>query len=274
MNTIIESLSIIVPILYVIIIFFYSYIFFKRIKKLESKITIVITILLGIHLTFIILRGIALENFPLVSKPDVFSFLALMIISFNFIFEKHVDSIATGLFAFIFALLIQIISSIFFKWEYSNILILSNPIFFIHVIFTLLGYTAICISSLYALLYILLNHNIKRHRLGTIYEKLPPLNLLEKMSINSVIIAIILLGIGIVLGHVNAKITIGSYFPMDVKVLFSDLIWISYFTGYFFAQLNKWRGRWMAYLSIIGFIIFIFTNVITIIFSNFHQFGN
>jgi ABC-type uncharacterized transport system permease subunit len=124
---------------------------------------------------------------------------------------------------------------------------------------TILGYTAICISALYALLYIMLNHNIKHHRLGLIYEKLPPLNLLEKMSIRSVQIGILFLGIGILLGHLsNGK----------MKIAFSDFIWFCYFIGYLIAQLKKWRGRWMAYLSLTGFAILVITNISLLFIEN------
>jgi ABC-type transport system involved in cytochrome c biogenesis permease subunit len=93
------------------------------------------------------------------------------------------------------------------------------------------------------------------------------------MSIRSVQIGIIFLGLGVLLGHVNAGSVLGTYWPIDAKVIFSDGIWLGYFIGYIIAHLNRWRGRWMAYLSMVGFGILILTNI-TIVFikDTFHQF--
>ena len=138
---------------------------------------------------------------------------------------------------------------------------------------SIFGYTAITISAIYAILYILLNHNIKNYRLGVIYEILPPLKHLERMSIRSVKIGIVTLGLGIIVGHLVAGDVIGSYWPVDAKVIYNNIIWFGYFIGFIFAQINNWRGRWMAYLSIVGFIIFILANIsLLFIHNTFHQF--
>jgi ABC-type transport system involved in cytochrome c biogenesis permease subunit len=86
-------------------------------------------------------------------------------------------------------------------------------------------------------------------------------------------IGIISLGLGVVLGHVHAGNVLGTYWPIDAKVIFSDGIWLGYFIGYIIAHLNRWRGRWMAYLSMVGFGILVLANI-TIIFikDTFHQF--
>ena len=151
--------------------------------------------------------------------------------------------------------------------------LLDNPFYIIHVVLAVIGYSAISISALYAFLYILLNHNIKYHRLGIIYEKLPPLRNLERLSIRSIQIGIFTLGLGILAGHIQAKQMIGTYWPMDPKVIYNNIIWFCYFLGHIIAQMYKWRGRWMAYLAILGFGILIFTNIMIIFIKNtFHQF--
>jgi ABC-type uncharacterized transport system permease subunit len=119
----------------------------------------------------------------------------------------------------------------------------------------------------------MLNHHIKHHRLGIIYEKLPALRNLEKRSIRSVQIGIITLGLGILIGHYIAGTALGTFWPMDAKVIYNNIIWAGYFTGFLIAHLYKWRGRWMAYLAMLGFAILIFTNIMIIFIDNtFHQF--
>jgi ABC-type uncharacterized transport system permease subunit len=268
-----QALSIILPAIYLLIVFLYGYIFFKRNKILETKTIFVLIVLFVIHATHIVLRGTAIGTFPLSTKLDALSFLAFTIVFVNLIIELSVKTKATVFFALVLSFIIQAVSSIFYNWDLIHNPLLSNPIFLVHVIMAVAGYAAICISALYALLYILLNHNIKYHRMGLIYERLPSLSLLERMSIRSVQIGIISLGLGIILGHLHAGDALDTYWPNDAKVIFSNIIWFGYFIGYIVAQLKNWRGRWMAYLSMVGFGIFIIANITIIFIENtFHQF--
>ena len=93
------------------------------------------------------------------------------------------------------------------------------------------------------------------------------------MSIHSVQIGIITLGLVIFVGNLHAGDVLDTYWPIDPKVIYNNIIWFGYFVGFIIAQIFKWRGRWMAYLAMVGFGILIFTNImIVFIDSTFHQF--
>jgi len=265
--------SIILPIIYFISVVFYGFIFYGRNKNLAGAAAPMIFFLLILHTGHISFRAAAIENFPLITKFDALSLLAFFILSLELMIQKIFRNKAAGFFALILAFIIQAVSSIFFNWNIQPNTLLENWYFITHVLMTTLGYTAISISALYALLYLLLNYSIKHHRLGILYAQLPPLRILEKMSIYAVRIGIAALGFGILLGHVLSADLLKSFWPNDAKVWFSSIIWFGYFAGYIISQLQKWRGRWMAVLSISGFGILILANI-TIIFikDTFHNF--
>jgi ABC-type uncharacterized transport system permease subunit len=273
MKTISQLLSVLLPAIYLLVVFLNAHIFFGRNKKLEVRIPLMLILLLAIHSAHLILRGMAIEMLPLSTKFDALSFFAFAIIILILIIELSSENKAIVFFAVLLSFIIQTISSIFYSWNLTPHPLLNNPLYAVHVVLTVLGYSAISVSALYALLYIMLNHNIKYHRLGLIYEKLPPLRLLERMSIRSVQIGIITLGLGILVGHLHAWDVLGTYWPIDAKVIYNNIIWFGYFIGFIIAQIYKWRGRWMAYLAMVGFGILIFTNIMIIfIDSTFHQF--
>jgi len=273
MKTTSQIFSLLLPVVYLVIVFLNAYIFFGRNKKLEIKVPLMITILIVLHGIHILLRGLAIEALPLTTKLDALSLLALAIIVLILIIELSSDNRTTILFAVFLSFIIQTISSLFNSWDLIHHPLLENPLYAVHVILTILGYSAISISALYALLYIILNNNIKNHRLGIISEKLPSLRNLERLSIRSVQIGIITLGLGIFIGHLIAKQILGTFWPVDPKVIYSNIIWIGYFLGLVIAQIYKWRGRWMAYLAMTGFGILILTNfMIIFIDTTFHQF--
>ena len=273
MKAISQILSILLPVIYLVVVFLNAYIFFGRNKNLETKVPLMIIILIIFHTAQIILRGMAIEMLPLVTKFDAISFLAFVIVILILIIELSSENKTTIFFAVLLSFIIQTISSIFYNWHLTPHPLLNNPIYAVHVVLVILGYSAISISALYALLYIMLNHNIKYHRLGLIYKKLPPLRHLERLSIRSLQIGIVTFGLGILVGHFHAGNVLGKYWPIDAKVIYNNIIWFGYFAGFIIAQIYKWRGRWMAYLSILGFGILIFTNIVIIFIDyTFHQF--
>jgi ABC-type uncharacterized transport system permease subunit len=273
MKTISQILSALLPVLYLLVVFLNAYMFFRRNKNLENKVPLMIIILIIVHSAQIIMRGLAIDMFPLSTKFDALSFLALAIIILVLTVEFSNENKTIVYFAVLLSFIIQSISSMLFSWDLTPHPLLANPIYVVHVLLAILGYSAISISALYALLYIMLYHNIKYHRFGLIYEKLPSLGHLERLSIRSVQIGIITLGLGILAGHIHAGDALGTYWPIDEKVIYNNIIWFGYFVGFIITQVYKWRGRWMAYIAMVGFGILIFTNILIIFIDNtFHQF--
>jgi ABC-type uncharacterized transport system permease subunit len=136
------------------------------------------------------------------------------------------------------------------------------------------GYTALSLAAIYALMYIIQNNNLKKRKLGNLFMQLPALTYLEKMSLRSVLTGIILLGIGILLGHYQALVMIGEFWPNDIKVITSDMVWIIYVVGYLLTVVKKWRGEKMAKLSLYSFIVLIIGGGIIIYMSeSFHKFN-
>ena len=136
------------------------------------------------------------------------------------------------------------------------------------------GYTALSLAAIYALMYIIQNNNLKKRKLGNLFIQLPALTYLEKMSLRSVVTGIVLLGIGILLGHYQALVMIGDFWPKDVKVILSDAVWLLYVAGFIITSVKRWRGEKMAYMSLYGFLILIVGGGIIIYMSeSFHKFN-
>ena len=147
MKTSSQIFSALLPVVYFLVVLFYVQIFRARNKWLENKSSFVLITLMIIHLTHIILRGLATGAIPLITKFDALSFLALLIIGTYLLIELSLNNKATGLFVIILSFLIQTSSSIFYNWDITQLPLLNNPIYITHVVLTVLGYTGICIFS-------------------------------------------------------------------------------------------------------------------------------
>ncbi|MGA2191893.1 MAG: cytochrome c biogenesis protein CcsA [Nitrospirota bacterium] len=96
--------------------------------------------------------------------------------------------------------------------------------------------------------------------------------LLEKMVFRTAYYGFALFTISMVIGGIWAYLAWGTYWLWKVKELWSFLIWI-YYAGFLHAfYVRKLRGRGVAWLSIAGFIITMFTYLgVGILMKNTHQ---
>lgn len=274
MKTLSQILSYLLPVLYLVVIYIYFIIYKGRNKNLASKSTWFLAALLLIHATEIAVRHITLKAIPLSTAHDALSFLAFSILFVYMIIELSLKNRGSGLFILPFAFILELSSTFNMNWQPETNPLLKNPLFAIHASISIMGYTALALSAIYALMYIIQNRNIKKHNLGNLFNQLPALTYLEKMSVRSVLIGIILLGVGILQGHIQADKLIGAFWPNDLKVIISDSVWLVYVIVYILSRRMKWRGVWMAYFSIAGFLFLILGGWTLVLYlsESFHEF--
>ncbi|MCG8306014.1 MAG: cytochrome c biogenesis protein CcsA [Cytophagales bacterium] len=271
-----QIISYSLPVLYLLVIYVYYLIFSEKNKSLVKKTTPILLVLVICHLIEIVTRSIALNNMPFSSSHDSFAFIAFSIVLVYMISEIGLNSRGAGLFILSFSFILELLSAVNMSWETETNELLINKTFAIHASLSVTGYTALSLAAIYALMYIIQNHNLKKRNLGKLFTQLPALNYLEKMSLRSIVTGIVVLGIGLVLGHYQALSNplIGEFFPKDIKVIVSDTVWIIYVIGYLIIALKQWRGAKLAYLSLYGFLILIVGGWIIIYMSeSFHKFN-
>ncbi|MFH1006178.1 MAG: cytochrome c biogenesis protein CcsA [Candidatus Latescibacterota bacterium] len=274
MKTMSQGLSYLLPVLYLMVIYVYYTIFSGRNKRLGKRTTPFLILLVLLHMAEIASRHILIQAMPYSTSHDAFSFLAFSILLIYMVIELSLRNHASGIFILCFAFIPALISTINVTWEPETSPLLTNQTFVIHASLSIIGYTALSLSAIYSLMYIIQNRNLKKHHLGRLYLQLPPLHYLEKMSMGSVFIGILVLGIGILLGHFQADKLLGAFWPHDVKVLVTDVIWLSYLFAFLSALMLKWRGKWIAYLSLSGFLILISAGLLVIYLTqSFHNFS-
>ena len=271
-----QIISYSLPVLYLLVIYVYYLIFSEKNKSLVHKTTPILLFLVICHIVEIITRNIALGTMPLSTSHDSYAFIAFSILLVYMISELGLENRGAGLFILFFALILQSLSTFNMSWQPETHELLTNKTFAIHASMSIMGYTALSLAAIYSLMYIIQNNNLKKRKLGNMFLQLPALTYLEKMSVRSVVTGIILLGIGILLGHYLAYMnaTIGDFWPKDIKVITSDVVWLIYVVGYIVTVAKKWRGEKMAKLSLYSFIVLIIGGGIIIYMSeSFHKFN-
>lgn len=273
MLQLINSLNVLLPLVYGASFGLYTAYFFAHQKSLGVSASRVLLTGIILHLTLLVSHGLHYSFFPISTSFASMSMLALDIALIYYFVERIVKEGRTGIFFLGIVFCLQLISSMFIKIGGTTNELLSNPMFGIHTTLTILGISALAISAVYALMYIMLSKEMKKHRFGLMYKGLPSMEILESMARYATGTGIITLGIGIFLGHIWAWKVFGYFFQSDLKIIATDFAWIVYALGWLIVKVKNIGGYRVSLIALWGFILFFMSIVaINLLGFTFHQF--
>ena len=123
----------------------------------------------------------------------------------------------------------------------------------VHTSLAVLGDAAFAFACIVSVMYLLQERQLKHKNLGAIFHRLPPLDIMDTISYKAQSIGWPLFTLGMITGSIWANSAWGTYWSWDVKETWSLIVWIIYLV-LLHLRTQGWRGRKMAYLSIVGFI--------------------
>lgn len=269
----IHGLNIALPVMYLVTFALYVIAFFKDNSGLENIKRVILFITCTTHVFYLLARTIEFNHPPITTKFEILTVLAFSIACSYFLLELVTDNRGTGLFILLFSVLFQVISSLFIQDLIEVREVLRNRMLGMHVISALLGYSGITISAVHGLLFLILYKDIKLNKFSLIFNRLPSLETLEKMSFISLIIGFLLLTLSISIGIIWLPGAFPDFSFWDPKLISTALVWLVYGTGIIIKLSGIWYGKKVIWFSLVGFIIAMFSLMLSNIFaSSFHSF--
>ncbi|MCX6150571.1 MAG: cytochrome c biogenesis protein CcsA [Ignavibacteriales bacterium] len=273
MYSTVKILNIILPILYATTFSVYLYDFLLGTKRLANAKRIFLFATLIFHTFYLLTRTIEFNHPPITNVFEIFTILAFSLSCSYFILELFTDVRGTGLFIIIFSILFQLISSVFIQDLTEVKEVLRNRLLGLHVISALLGYSGVTISAVYGLLYLILYKKIKLNKFGLIFERLPSLEIMEELSYYAAVIGFVLLSVAITIGIIWLPTAFPNFTYLDPKLVGTALIWLMYGIGIASKVVGKLKGKKVIVFSIVGFLIAIFSTILTnFLAKSFHSF--
>lgn len=270
---IVVTLQMLLPVLYAALVAVYGITFFRSAPVLEKLKHPALIVVIVLHLVFLGARTVLFDHPPITSLFEIMTLLAASIGGAYLYLEFRTRVHNTGLFVLTLAFIFQTISSLFIR----DLLVipdyLHSRLLGFHVSAAILGYTALSISAVYGLLYLMLYHEIKSSRFGIIYSRLPNLETLESMSHRSEAFGFVMLTIAILVGVVWLPIVFKDISYFDPKLIGTIAIWCLYALALTAKRRGGWQGRKTMIVSLVGFLfVFISMMVINLFLSSFHTF--
>jgi cytochrome c-type biogenesis protein CcsB len=126
-----------------------------------------------------------------------------------------------------------------------------------HVFTCFVGYGAFAIAFGVSIMYLLKAREPQGN--GGLVGRFPSTSVLDELTHQLVMFGFLFLCAGIITGAVWANSAWGRYWGWDPKETWSLITWFVYATLLHARLMRGWRGRRIAYLSIIGFGAVLFT---------------
>jgi cytochrome c-type biogenesis protein CcsB len=241
--------------------FFLAYL--VRRSETLSKVSLAVTGLGFLTHTFALLtRMMAADHVPLTSFHEAMSFFSwALVLVFLWVELRHRIHI---LGSFILPLaFISLLSAAALPKEVPTL----EPVFkavWLHVTLSILGTVGFAVAFVAGLMYLIQDRLLKSKRFNVLYTKLPPLDFLDHLNQQSIVLGFPLLTLGIIAGAMSAEFARGSYLNWNPEQTWALVTWVFYFVVLVGRLTVGWRAKRAAYLTIIGFagVVLTFIGVI------------
>jgi HemX protein len=180
--------------------------------------------------------------------------------------EFTTKSDKTGFFVISFAAGAQLISSILTAQISNTGITFSGVGIGVHLIAAIFGFSSIAIAGLYSILYLLLFRQIEQNRYELLFQRLPNLEVLEKLTMHAVAFGFLFLSITIFAGMIEQKASTETINLLEPKLITLVVIWLLYGTGIFIKPIFGWDIKHMAYLFI---FLFVFITILIVLMTFF-----
>ncbi|MBW1912689.1 MAG: c-type cytochrome biogenesis protein CcsB [Deltaproteobacteria bacterium] len=226
-----------------------------------------------LHTIFLCYQYYTLGTVPVITLKATLSFFSWCIVGVYLIFQLRFGLMVLGSFVAPLAAFLMIVSFAMPEVDVVVSPVLKSAWLTVHVFTIFIGDGMFAITFLVAIMYLIQERQIKRKSLGSFYPRLPSLETLDSINHYSLMYGFPFLTLGMITGAIYAQYALGSYWRWDPKEVWSLITWLAYAVLLHERLTMGWRGRRAAVMSIICFIILLFTFIGgSIWLSDYHSF--
>ncbi len=270
MTPLLTVLNWLLPLAYLTLLIVYGVTFFLRTRAHERNFYLLPVIV--VHALFLVLRAVQLGHPPLDSNYDVLSFLSLATAVAYCVVEFAVKDRRTGMFVLLPAFLFQYTSSVFLSGTFGTGAGMGSGEEFswvrLHSVPAIMAYTGFTLAAVYGMLHLSAQRNLKEHRIGAIFERLPSLDLLGHMSWYALVFGFVFITITAASGPFLMSHTVGPLEPkVGIKILVGSAAWLIYGVAVFGRLLGRWPAARISRIAAYGFLVIMIVLVGSILLS-------
>ena len=269
-DTLLTLANWLLPLAYLVLMIDYGATFFLRTKTHARNAGVLAVVIF--HAMALVLRSVHLGRLPLEGGHEILSLVALSTAVVYCVLEAAVRDRRAGLFIFILVFLFQYTAAVFmagaqaeqgggFSWTR------------LHILPAIFSYTAFAVGAIYGLLHILAHRNLKQHSVGVLFDRLPPFDLLARMTWYAMVVGFIFMTVSIATGPILAsRMKTEGVAPiwdprLAVKVIVGSIAWIIYGVAILGRVVGKWPAPRVSAIGLTGFVVTVILIIATTVLA-------
>ena len=239
-----------------------SYLFWEKEKLLHLSKFILVSAFF-FHTLFLVGLVLKRGQLPTDSLFEATGFFAWAIAAATFLLGLRRRMGILGAFGLPLVFLLVLMASTLSKGPFLDGPFFRNSYFVLHILLSFLGYAAFAITFLTALMYLLLERQLKEKHAGRFFRRLPSLLLLERLHERSLVCGVVLLLLGLLFGFIWSEKLFGGLVGKDPKVLLAFATWLFYLFLLGVRTVGHRRGRkpMAASIALFGWVLVFFFGV-------------
>lgn len=262
-----------VPIGYALALVTYLRFFLRESREFSKLARTALLVALGIHAAVVAVRYIGQGHAPLANAGEAITFFTFCIAAVYAFLETRTGTQSLGIFILTIVFAFQMHATFHYQAFGPIAEKLNSHWFATHAGTSIMSFSAFAIAAVASTIYVLLYRELHTGRPGFIFRRMPPLQTLDTMAYQGVLLGFVLLTIGMVTGMIWAKGAWGKYWSWDPKQCSALTMWLMYGTYLVIRKRGSWNGKHIAYFAMIGFLFLVFTFIILdVVFRTEHNF--
>jgi len=210
------------------------------------------------HAAYLVLLGVLQGAIPLIAPGQAMTVMAASMTTIYLGIELRLGHREMGVFVLALALLFQLLS-VFLSVQTSAVPeALQSTRLPAHALAGLVGYAALGLGGVFAMLLLMLRSHIKQRKIGALFHHLPSIRVLDTMSKHAILTGFVLLTLALASGSLWAAHEWESLYPRDPKLLGVAGIWLLYAVYLLARWIPGFNRRIRAYWAIVSFVLLTF----------------
>ncbi len=205
-----------------------------------------------LHSAYFLLRWSESGRIPTTSFFEAANFLGMGIVLVFLIMEVRFKIAALGSFVLPLVVVLKV-PALVVSGDIEEL----NPVLRsgwlgVHTSLAVLGDAAFAFAFIVSVMYLIQERQLKTKTLGALFHRLPSLDIMDTLGYKALTFGWPLFTLGMITGSIWANSAWGTYWSWDPKETWSLITWVIYLVLLHLRTIG-WRGRKMAFLSIVGF---------------------
>jgi len=251
----------------------YSVYFVRRDPFAQRTATPFLVVTIAFQVAYIVLLGIQFRHHLMANFFEVLTVIALSLSLVYLAIETVHKNKSMGVFILPIAFLAQLAASSWITPSRTIDPILRDPLFGFHTGSIALAYAAFLIAAVYGVMYLVFYRSIQSKRFGLIFERLPSLDVLARMTLGATAVGFLFLGLALLFGAAWAA-RIPFDFRSDPKFLLTLVVWVVYGVPLVGHYLLRWGERRNVSISLAAFLLALLSFAsLNFLLPTFHDFG-